>query len=371
MQYRFIALSVLALFVFSCDQDKPTAQVESTPAHLDESLTTIEVNGAVFRRVAAKAVSTNQSGDMSIVLNYSMSGSKASIASVTIDGVKFLSSDCDTSTKQGIVELVSDDAITPSTNFESRTQLELPEIEDVGDAIWKHFGPYNLEAGATHYFELGVGPGSQTEIISLSDDMGLRGQTLGSDGEPWPGIEESSDDGPGGENFVVGLGNTSSDFSTSLPFKVSGANSTTEGTYTLFVQSVRSYGELAEDVGDTRSTAFEIPFTPFLFDDYALIYQGPSNWSLNLTEGDTDYFLIDVPQKVTLQAGISFYNDNEIVNPSIKLVRSNRRIAASGSDLISRTIDAGKYWIKIEGDPPAGQEEGGYRLRYTARPASE
>ena len=117
MQCRFIALSVLALFVFSCDQDKPTAQVES--AHLDESLTTIEVNGAVFRRVAAKAVSTAQGGDMSIVLNYSMSGSKASVASVTIDGVKFLSSDCDSSTKQGIVELVSDDAITPSTDFES------------------------------------------------------------------------------------------------------------------------------------------------------------------------------------------------------------------------------------------------------------
>ena len=95
MQRRFIALFVLALFVFSCDQDKPTAQVDSVPAHLDESLTTIEVNGAVFRRVAAKAVSTAQGGDMSIVLNYSMAGSKATVASVTIDGVKFLSSDCD------------------------------------------------------------------------------------------------------------------------------------------------------------------------------------------------------------------------------------------------------------------------------------
>ena len=63
---------VLVLFVFSCDQDKPTAQVESAPAYLDESLTTIEVNGAVFRRVAAKAVSTAQGGDMSIVLNYSI-----------------------------------------------------------------------------------------------------------------------------------------------------------------------------------------------------------------------------------------------------------------------------------------------------------
>ena len=366
MQCRFIALSVLTLFVFSCDQDKPTAQVDSAPAHLDESLTTIEVNGAVFRRVAAKAVSTAQGGDMSIVLNYSMSGSKATIASVTIDGVKLLSSDCDPSTQQGIVALVSDDAITPSTQFESPTKIELPEIEDVGGAIWKHFGPYKLDAGATNYFELIVGPGSDTDIISLSD-IGLRGQHLSWDGEALG--EESSGDGPGGENFRVGLGNVGDD-SESVLFKVSGANSTTEGTYTLFVQSVRSYDELDEDVGDLRSTAFEIPFMPFLFEDYTLFYQGPSHLSLNLTEGDKDYFIIDVPQKVLLSAGILF-NENGIVNPSIKLVRSNRRIAASGSSSISRTIDAGKYWIKIEGDPPAGQEKGGYSFYYTASPASE
>ena len=176
MQRRFIALFVLALFVFSCDQDKPTAQVESAPAHLDESLTTIEVNGAVFRRVAAKAVSTAQGGDMSIVLNYSMAGSKATIASVTIDGVKFLSSDCDPSTQQGVVELVADDAITPSTQLESPTQIEISEVDDYGDAVWKHFGPYKLDAGATHYFELLMGPQSWNDIISLSD-IGLRGQT--------------------------------------------------------------------------------------------------------------------------------------------------------------------------------------------------
>ena len=302
MQYRFIALSVLTLFVFSCDQDKPTAQVDSAPAHLDESLTTIEVNGAVFRRVAAKAVSTAQGGDMSIVLNYSMAGSKATIASVNIDGVKFLSSGCDPSTQQGIVELVADDAITPSTQFESRTQLELPEIEDVGGAIWKHFGPYKLDAGATHYFELDVGPGSTTNIISLSHNMGLRGQLLRPDGEAWG--EESSGDGPGGETFSVGPVN-GGDTSTGLHFKVSGANSTTEGTYTLFVQSVRNHEELEEDVGDTRSTAFEIPFMPFLFEDYVLFYQGPSILGLNVTEGDRDYFVIDVPQKVTLTAGIT------------------------------------------------------------------
>ena len=368
MQRRFIALFVLALFVFSCDQDKPTAQVESAPAHLDESLTTIEVNGAVFRRVAAKAVSTAQGGDMSIVLNYSMAGSKATVASVTIDGVKFLASGCDPSTQQGVVELVTDNAITPSTDFESPTQLELPEIEDVGGAIWKHFGPYKLEAGATNYFELSVGPGSDTNIISLSDDMGLRGQGIHQDGEAWG--EESSGDGPGGENFRVGLGNTSADVSSSLLFKVSGANSTTEGTYTLFVQSVRSYDELDEDVGDLRSTAFEIPFPPFLFDDFALFYQGPSHSSLNVTEGDKDYFVIDVPQRVLFSAGI-FFEENGIVNPSVKLVRSNRRIAASGSTSISRTIDAGKYWIKIEGDPPAGQDASGYSFYYTAFPASE
>ena len=368
MQRRFIALFVLALFVFSCDQDKPTAQVDSAPAHLDESLTTIEVNGAVFRRVAAKAVSTAQGGDMSIVLNYSMAGSKATVASVTIDGVKFLSSGCDPSTQQGVVELVADNAITPSTQFESPTQIELPEIEEVGGAIWKHFGPYKLEAGATHYFELSVGPGSDTEIISLSDDMGLRGQNIHQDGEAWG--EESSGDGPGGENFSVRLGNTG-DTSSSLLFKVRGANSTTEGTYTLLVQSVRSYEELDEDVGDSRSTAFELPFPPFLFDDYTLRYYGPSHSSLNVTEGDKDYFVIDVPQRVLLRASISLPNENAIVNPSIKLVRSNRRIAASGSTVILRTIDAGKYWIKIEGDPPAGQEEGRYLFSYYAYPDSE
>ena len=367
MQCRFIALSVLTLFVFSCDQDKPTAQVESAPAHLDESLTTIEINGAVFRRVAAKAVSTAQGGDMSIVLNYSMAGSKATIASVTIDGVKFLASGCDPLTKQGVVELVTDNAITPSTQFESPTQIELPEIEDVGGAIWKRFGPYKLEAGATNYFELIVGPGSATEIISLSAGMSLRGQTILPDGEPEG--EESSGEGPGGENFRIALGNIGDAESSSL-FKVRGANSTTEGTYTLFVQSIRNYEELDRDVGDTRSTAFEIPFMPFLFEDYTLVYRGPSRWSLNLTEGDRDYFIIDVPQRVELHAGI-FFEENGIVNPSVKLVRSNRRIAASGSSSISRTIDAGKYWIKIEGDPPAGQEAGGYNLYYYAYPASE
>ena len=146
---------------------------------------------------------------------------------------------------------------------------------------------------------------------------------------------------------------------------------TTEGTYTLLVQSVRSYEELDEDVGDSRSTAFELPFPPFLFDDYTLRYYGPSHSSLNVTEGDKDYFVIDVPQRVLLRASISLPNENAIVNPSIKLVRSNRRIAASGSTVILRTIDAGKYWIKIEGDPPAGQEEGRYLFSYYAYPDSE
>ena len=98
---------------------------------------------------------------------------------------------------------------------------------------------------------------------------------------------------------------------------------------------------------------------------------GPSLVSLNVTEGDIDYFVIDVPQQVSLTARINPSNEDAIVNPSIKLVRSNRRIAASGSNWISKTIDAGKYWIKIEGDPPAGQEAGRYSLSYTASPASK
>ena len=162
MQCRFIALSVLTLFVFSCDQDKPTAQVESAPAHLDESLTTIEVNGAVFRRVAAKAVSTAQGGDMSIVLNYSMAGSKATIASVTIDGVRFFATGCDSRREQGIIELDTDNAITPSTDVSSPTRLIVPEINGYGGAVWKHFGSYQLAAGDNHYFEIDTGPKDRT-----------------------------------------------------------------------------------------------------------------------------------------------------------------------------------------------------------------
>ena len=358
MQCRFIALFVLTLFVFSCDQDKPTAQVESAPAHLDESLTTIEVNGAVFRRVAAKAVSTAQGGDMSIVLNYSMAGSKATIASVTIDGVKFLSSDCDPSTKQGVVELVADDAITPSTQFESPTQIEISEVDDYGDAVWKHFGPYKLDAGATHYFDLLMGPQSWNDIISLSD-IGLRGQKLYEDGETWG--RESFSEGPGGENFRLAHGNGGDD-SANVLFEVSGANSTTEGTYTLFVQSVSNPDERpARDVGDTRSSAFELPFPTIFFDDFALPYVSAPFY---ITQGDKDYFIIDVPQKVDLFVRVSRLDNTEMKDSSIKLIRSNRRIAASGSSFISRTIDAGKYWIKIEGSPDEGERESPYFLVY-------
>ena len=371
MQCRFIALFVLALFVLSCDQDKPTAQVESAPADLDESLTTIEVNGAVFRRVAAKAVSTAQGGDMSIVLNYSTAGSKASIASVTIDGVTFLSSGCDPSTQRGIVELVTDNAITPSTDFESRTQLELPEIEEYGDAIWKHFGPYKLEAGATHYFEFPLGAKMASRTIALSD-IGLRGRAINWDGRELNdgGEDTYSFDGPGPEeNFLIGVENPG-DVSTTEYFKVRGASPTTEGIYTILVQASRGVDERPpRDVGDTRSSAFELPFPTVFFDDYSLSHFSPSFY---ITEGDVDYFIIDVPQRVDLRVGLTNSGDL-IVNPSIKLVRSNRRIAAASSnyDEISKTIDAGKYWIKIEGEPSAGQEETIYRIYYSALPASE
>ena len=63
----------------------------------------------------------------------------------------------------------------------------------------------------------------------------------------------------------------------SVLFKVSGANSTTEGTYTLFVQSVSNPDENpARDVGDTRSSAFELPFPTIFFDDFALPYESLS-----------------------------------------------------------------------------------------------
>ena len=269
MQCRFIALSVLTLFVFSCDQDKPTAQVDSAPAHLDESLTTIEVNGAVFRRVAAKAVSTAQGGDMSIVLNYSMAGSKATIASVTIDGVRFFATGCDSRSEQGIIELDADNAITPSTDASSPTLLVLPEINGYGGAVWKHFGSYQLAAGDNHYFALDPSPKAYNQIVSLSD-IGLKAHDVDYDGSVLG--TEMSGQGPGGKNFQF---NITSLYGAFQLFRVQGQNATTEGTYTILVQSVGNHWEderPPSDVGNTRSRALDIPFPPVLFDDYSLSY---------------------------------------------------------------------------------------------------
>ena len=307
---------------------------------------------------------------MSIVLNYSMAGSKATIASVTIDGVRFFATGCDSRREQGIIELDTDSAITPSSIVSSPTRLVLPEINGYGGAVWKHFGSYQLAAGDDHYFEIDTGPKTYTRIVSLSD-IGLKARTVDEDGSALG--DERSGRGPGDNGFEF---NVNSLYGSPWLFRVQGQNATTEGTYMILVQSIGNHWDdeaeaeierPPQDVGNTRSRALDIPFPPVLFDDYSLGYGSPPFY---LTEGDKDYFVIDVPQKVLLQARIAS-SENAIVNPSIKLVRSNRRIAASDSYEISRTIDAGKYWIKIEGDPPAGQEESRYSFYYTAFPVFE
>ena len=348
MQCRFIALFVLVLFVFSCDQDKPTAQVDSAPAHLDESLTTIEVNGAVFRRVAAKAVSTTQDGsDMSIVLNYRATSSTATIVRAIIDGITFYPSGCDERTEQGIVELVGDDAFVPSTDFENASPLEIKQIVEHGGAIWKMFGPYELEAGTEHYFSFLLGAKTSVEIKPLSD-IGVTISEL-----EWDGQVGHQD-----RIHRVSIGNVG-DSATSY-FKIQGDTDATSGTYTILVETIRNYDQRPpQEVGDTRSRARPLPFPTIFLDGVSVFYRTPPFY---VTQGDKDYFLIDVPQRMQLHVTINPWEEPYITNPTIKLVRSNRRIVATSSERISEEIDAGQYWIKVEGSPPQGEQEGSYVL---------
>ena len=144
------------------------------------------------------------------------------------------------------------------------------------------------------------------------------------------------------ETFHFHHGNAGDD-SASVLFQVSGDNSTTEGIYTILVQTVRNYDERPDrDVEDRRSSAFELPFPTVFFDDYALHYESPPFY---ITQGDKDYFIIDVPQKVNLSVGVYRLDDTEMKDSSIKLI----------SRAIASKVPSGQYFSQI-GVIPSGLE---------------
>jgi len=75
MAYRFALWALSALFVLSCSQDPPVSSLSSAFAEESGPWQTVSINGATYRRVAAKPTETSQADLLiTILISYTVEG---------------------------------------------------------------------------------------------------------------------------------------------------------------------------------------------------------------------------------------------------------------------------------------------------------
>ena len=213
---------VLALFfAIACSQETPTQQ-----STLDSEVgpwETIEVNGALYRRAAAKPTETGQADLLiTIPIGYTVSSGAVRFSdTVTIAG-RVYTADCGTSAS------VQDDV---GNTMEAATELTVPMPTSAEEGEFWTSPTYTLTPGDVDYFKLRV-----TQFLDIGVLSGPDGNTTDTVGKLMTSsgrVIFENDNAEGVEpNFTVWAFGISPG---TLYLEVRGATPSTQGDYSLLV----------------------------------------------------------------------------------------------------------------------------------------
>ncbi len=223
MAYRFALWALSALFVLSCSQEPPVSSPSSAFAEESGPWQTVSINGATYRRVAAKPAETSQADLLiTIPISYTVEGGLIRFSDTVQIAGRTYTADC--SATGGIQDGGDDVGDTQAT----ATDLIVPQATSSATGEFWSSPAYVLTAGDVDYFRLSVT--GQTIDLAIGSHGGTDtyGQLLDSSGLV---LAENDDRFSSPPDFFV-LAQVAPG---TYYLKVRGANSNTTGTYSLTV----------------------------------------------------------------------------------------------------------------------------------------
>ena len=220
MAYRFALWALSALFVLSCSQEPPVSSPSSASAEESGPWQTVSINGATYRRVAAKPTETSQADLLiTIPISYTVEDGAVRFSDTVQIAGRTYTADC-LSTGGGQADATDDVGNTRAT----ATRLTVPEP---GTEYEFWFSPeYEITRGDEDYFRLYV-PRQMWLGIGSRGSTDVKGWLYDQNGR----VIDEDDDSNTGLNFLVldlvGSG--------TYYLRVTGARTSTSGSYSLSV----------------------------------------------------------------------------------------------------------------------------------------
>ena len=217
MACRFALWALSALFFLSCSQEPPVSSPSSASVEESGPWQTVLINGATYRRVAAKPTETSQADLLiTIPISYEIEGGLIRFSdTVTIAGRTY-TADCSST-------VLEDDV---GDTLETATRLTVPSAGTEFD-FW--FSPeYAITPGDVDYFRL-YAPQRMWLGAQSQGSTDVKGAIYNQDGL----LLATDDDSGDGLNFLVlNLVDPGTYY-----LRVTGARASTSGPYSLVVGS--------------------------------------------------------------------------------------------------------------------------------------
>lgn len=220
MACRFALWALSALFVLSCSQEPPVSSPSSASAEESGPWETVSINGATYRRVAAKPTETSQADLLiTIPISYTVEGGAVRFSDTVQIAGRTYTADCGADSGQ------SGGGDDVGNTQETATRLTVPEPGTTQYEFW--FSPeYEITRGDEDHFRLYV-PRQMWLGISSRGSTDVKGWLYDQNGR----VIDEDDDSSNGLNFLVlnlvGSG--------TYYLRVTGARTSTSGSYSLSV----------------------------------------------------------------------------------------------------------------------------------------
>lgn len=230
---RLTAFAAAAALILSCSSPTPTAQAPEAAQEEVAPWETVSINGATYRRVAAKMTETQTDITITIAIPVTVTGNGDLIYSDTVViGDRVYTANCNTGNtpSPGLSPTTGDDVGNTRSTALPLTVNYPPAGSS--DLELTTYPPYQLTAGDVDYFRIRINREADLAAMSLGDTDTVGSLHL-SDGT----LLERNDDGmrsesdPNNRNFFLLGGVTNHTYY----LKVTGTGSRPTGSYTLAI----------------------------------------------------------------------------------------------------------------------------------------
>ena len=196
MAYRFTALPFFAFFVLSCSQEPPVSSPSSAFAEESGPWQTVSINGATYRRVAAKPTETAQADLLiTIPISYTVEGGAVRFSDTVQIAGRTYTADC-SSTGGGNDDVGDTQATATSISVQYPPTGSMESQSTVSDEFY-------LTENDVDYFRLRISKTVYVAVATLSD-LDTRGTLYSSSGTVLDFDDDGlSEDTPTNRNFFL------------------------------------------------------------------------------------------------------------------------------------------------------------------------